>query len=189
MRKIIVTVAAFSLVATVLPAQTNQVAFELRPFAGAVIPTGELRQLFLDAPMFGISAAFEVKPAIHFLTTFAWVPAQNKYGFAQHSVNMYQLTAGAELGFVKPLAGKWELRPFVGIGAGWRTYEFQSVGLGNKTCFDSYGALGTEFQIARTALRIEARDNVFCYRSPISGVSSRTRNDIGLSFGVAYHLR
>jgi hypothetical protein len=49
--------------------------------------------------------------------------------------------------------------------------------------------VGTEFQIARTALRLEARDNVFRYRSPISGVSSKTRNDVGLSFGVAYHLR
>ncbi len=70
-----------------------------------------------------------------------------------------------------------------------RTYAFQELGLTDKTCFAGYGALGTEFQIARTALRLEARDNVFCYRSPVPGVSSKTRNDIGLSLGVAYHLR
>ena len=50
-------------------------------------------------------------------------------------------------------------------------------------------ATRAEFQLARTALRIEARDNVFCYKSPIAGVSSQTRSDIGLAFGVAYHLR
>ena len=44
-------------------------------------------------------------------------------------------------------------------------------------------------QLARTALRPEARDNVFCFRSPVSGVGSKTRNDVGLSLGIAYHLR
>ena len=66
---------------------------------------------------------------------------------------------------------------------------FQGIGLADKTCFAGYGAVGTEFQVARTALRVEARDNVFCHRSPVPGVSSETRNDVGLGLGVAYHLR
>lgn len=188
MKKLVVAVATLCLVATALPAQTSKVKPEIRPFAGAMIPTGELRNLFLDAPMFGVSTAVELKPTVHVLATFAWVPAQNKYGVAQNNVNVFQYTVGAELGFVTPLAGNWELRPFAGLGVGARTYAFQG-GLKDRTCFAGYGALGTEFQIARTALRLEARDNVFCYRSPISGVSSKTRNDVGLSLGVAYHLR
>lgn len=190
MKKIFVAVAALCLATAALSAQTNPgVKPEIRPFAGAIVPTGELRNLFLDAPMFGVSTAVEVKPTVHVLATFAWVPAQDKYGQAQNNVNIFQYTVGAELGFVRPLAGRWELRPFAGLGLGARTYAFQGVGLKDRTCVAGYGALGTEFQIARTALRLEARDNVFCYRSPISGVSSKTRNDIGLSLGVAYHLR
>lgn len=189
MKQTLVAVAALCLGAAALPAQTTKIKPEIRPFAGAVIPTGELRKLFMDAPMAGISTAVELKPTVHVLATFAWIPAQNKYGLAQNNVNIFQYTAGAELGFVRPLAGSWELRPFAGIGLGARTYAFQGVGLANQTCFAGYGALGTEFQIARTALRLEARDNVFCYRSPVPGVSSETRNDIGLSLGVAYHLR
>jgi hypothetical protein len=189
MKKTIVAVAALGFIVTALPAQTTKIKPEIRPSAGAMIPTGELRNLFLDAPMFGVSTAVEVKPTVHVLATFAWVPAQDKYGLAQNNVNIFQYTAGTELGFVRPLGGNWELRPFAGIGVGARTYAFQGAGLANKTCFAGYGALGTEFQIARTALRLEARDNVFCYRSPVPGVSSQTRNDIGLSLGVAYHLR
>jgi hypothetical protein len=75
------------------------------------------------------------------------------------------------------------------VGVGGRTYAFQGVGLADRTSFAGYGALGTEFQIARTALRLEARDNVIRYRSPVPGVSAKTRNDVGLSLGVAYHLR
>ena len=189
MKRILALALALGLVTTALPAQTRKVKPEIRPFAGAIIPTGQQRNLFMDAPLFGVSAALELKPQLHLLGTFAWVPAQDKYGFAQNNVNIYQYTVGAELGFVQPLAGRWELRPFAGLGVGGRSYAFQGIGLTNKTCFAGYGAVGTEFQIARTALRLEARDNMFCYRSPIAGISSKTRNDVGLSLGVAYHLR
>jgi len=184
-----IVAAALLVSATALSAQATKIKPEIRPFAGALIPTGDQRTLFLDAPMAGVSAAVEVKPSLHVLATFGWVAAQNKYPVAQDNVNIFQYSVGAELGFVTPLGGRWELRPFAGLGFGGRTYAFQGLGLKDQTCFAGYGALGTEFQIARTALRLEARDNVFCYRSPVSGVGSKTRNDIGLSLGVAYHLR
>jgi Outer membrane protein beta-barrel domain len=189
MNKAAVVVAALVAGATALTAQSPTIKPEIRPFAGAIIPTGDQRTLFQDAPMVGVSAAVELKPSLHVLGTFAWVAAQNKYAVAQDNVNIFQYNVGVELGFVKPLAGNWELRPFAGVGFGGRTYAFQGIGLTDKTSFAGYGALGTEFQVARTALRLEARDNVFWYRSPVSGVSSKTRNDIGLSLGVAYHLR
>ncbi len=189
MRKVVVLAAAFALVASVLPAQSPTVKPEIRPFAGIMIPTGELRNLFLDAPLFGVATALEVKPTFHVQATFVWVPAQDKYGLAQNNVNVFQYTAGMELGFVTPLAGRWELRPFAGIGVGGRTYAFQGAALNDRTDFVGYGAIGTEFQIARTALRLEVRDNVFGYRSPIPGAGTETLNDIGVSLGVAYHLR
>jgi Outer membrane protein beta-barrel domain len=189
MRKAVILTVALALSASALSAQSPRVKPEIRPFAGAVIPTGELRNLFLDAPMFGVSTAAELKPTIHVLATFMWAPAQDKYGLVENNVNIFQYTAGAELGFVTPLAGSWELRPFAGLGVGGRTYAFQGVGRNDRTDFVGYGAIGTEFQIARTALRLEVRDNVFGYRSPIPRAGTETLNDIGVSLGVAYHLR
>jgi hypothetical protein len=189
MRKTAFVVAALALGATALAAQTPRLRPEIRPFAGANIPTGELRDLFMAAPMVGVSTALELKPSLHVLATFAWVAGQNRFPVAQNNVNIYQYNVGIELGFVQPLGGRWELRPFAGMGVGARTYVYQGLGLKDRTCAAGYGALGTEFQFARTALRLEARDNVFCFRSPIAGVSSETRNDIGLSLGIAYHLR
>lgn len=189
MNKTTLAVAGLCLLASALPGQAARVKPEIRPFAGAVIPTGQQRKQFMDAPLFGLSAAVELQPQIHVLGTFAWVPAQDKYGFSQNNVNVFQYTVGAELGFVQPLAGRWELRPFAGVGVGGRTYAFQAAGLNDRTSFTGYAALGTEFQIARTALRLEARDNVTYYRSPVSGISSETRNDVGLALGIAYHLR
>src|SRR6266540_4264727 len=178
----VLAVATLLAGATTLSAQARTIRPEIRPFAGAVIPTGDQRNLFLDAPMVGVQTAVELKPSLHVVGTFAWVPAQD-------NVNIFKYDVGVELGFVQPIGGSWELRPFIGAGVGGRTYAYQASTLSDKTCTAGYGALGTEFQLARTALRLEARDNVYCFRSPVAGVSSQTRNDIGLAFGVAYHLR
>lgn len=191
MRRIAFVIAGLLTGATALSAQTTKIKPEIRPFGGAVIPTGDQRELFKDAPMAGVQAAVELMPSLHIVGTFGWAPSQNKYAAAltQDNVNIFQYNVGAELGFVQPVAGDWELRPFIGIGGGARTYVYEAQALADKTCGAGYGAVGTEFQLARTSLRLEARDNLFCFRSPIANVSSETRNDIGLSLGVAYHLR
>ena len=189
MRSPMLVVATLLAGATTLSAQTARVRPEIRPFAGAIIPTGDQRQLFTDAVMVGVQAAVELSPNFHVLGTFAWVPAQNKYPVALNNVNIFKYDVGVELGFARPIGGAWEVRPFIGAGLGARTYAYQASTLATKTCTAGYGAMGTEFQLARTALRLEARDNLYCFRSPVSSVGSETRNDIGLAFGVAYHLR
>ena len=79
--------------------------------------------------------------------------------------------------------------PFIGVGGGARTYLYSGTGLMDRTCVAGYAGLGAEFKVGIAAFRMEARDNLFCYRSPIAGVPSKTRNEIGLSAGLAYHLR
>jgi hypothetical protein len=175
--------------ATTLVAQAPALRPEVRPFVGAVFATGPQRDLFGDAPEFGVQAALEVRPDFHLLGAFGWIPARDKYTVLDQNVTVIEYTLGLEVGFVKPLAGKWELRPFMGLGTGARAYLYRSVGLENKACVSLYGALGTEFQLGHTALRLEGRENVYCYRSPIAGVATTTRNDIGIAFGVAYHIR
>ena len=189
MRKDVLFAVALSASAVTLSAQTTMPALELRPFAGASIPTGNQRDLFKDAALFGVSGAVEVKPTFHLLGSFSWADAKNKYNVSNTNVDIFQYDAGMEVGLVRPMGASWELKPFLGIGAGARTYRFSSDQLSNKTCALGYGAAGSEFQIANVALRLEARDNVFCYRSPMVGEQSKTRNDLAFSFGIAYHIR
>jgi hypothetical protein len=172
--------------AAALPAQTP--ALELRPFGGASIPTGTQRDYFKDAAMFGIQGAIELKPALHMIGSFSWVDGKNKYSVSNLNVDIFQYDVGAELGLVTPLGASWEMKPFLGFGAGARTYRFSADQLSNKTCALGYGSVGSEFQLTKFALRLEARENVFCYKSPIIGQKSKTRNDLGLSFGIAYHV-
>jgi opacity protein-like surface antigen len=187
MKRIAIAAAVLLAGATALTAQ-SPIMTEFRPFAGANIPTGAQRDVFGDAGMIGAQLALEIKPTLHVLGTFGWVASQSTYAVTDNNVNMFTYDVGLEFSFVEPLAGNWELKPFAGIGAGARTYAYRGA-LPDKSCGSAYAALGTEFQIAPWAFRLEARDNVFCYQSPLTGVQSETRNDVGLTLGLAYHFR
>jgi len=174
--------------ASTLGAQGTEV-LEVRPFVGASIPTGSQRDMFKNAALFGFQGAFELAPTFHLIGTFGWVPVHHRYIQSDTRANIAQVDLGMEFGAVHALSGGWELRPFVGLGGGGRMYMYSANQLDNTTCASGYGAVGTEFQLRDVALRLEARDNVFCYKAPIAGVASATRNDVGLSFGLAYHFR
>jgi len=141
------------------------------------------------APIFGLQGAVELKPTLHLVGTFGCVPGQNAYVLTRDDGNIFQYDVGLELSMVRPLSGNWQFRPYVGIGGGARTYAYQADQLADQTCAAGYGALGTEFQLGRTALRVEARDDGFCFKSPVAGQDSKRRNDIRLAAGVAFQLR
>jgi len=189
MKPITLAVAALVASAAALEAQSPRLKPEIRPFAGVNIPTGTQRHLFTDAGIIGAQLALEITPNMHLVSTFGWVASQSSYPVVDDNVNVFTYDLGFELGLVEPLGSKWQLKPFLGIGGGGRTYAYAGSGLTDKTCASVYGALGTEFQIAPWAFRLEARQNAFSYQSPLAGVKSETRYDVGLSLGLAYHFR
>jgi hypothetical protein len=189
MKRLTLPVVALLLMATPLVAQKRKTVPEIRPFAGVSIPTGSQRDLFKMGPLLGLQAAAEVKPFLHAVGTVGWVPVTSKYSVGDHNVNFLDYNAGFELGPVATLAKDRQFMPFFGVGAGARTYLFAEPGLSDKTCLAGYATVGAEFKIGISALRVEARDQLYCYKSPFAGVESKTRNDLGLALGLAYHLK
>ena len=160
---------------------------ELRPVVSASIPTGVQRELFDDAAGVGFQAAIQYRPGLHFVGTFLRTAAHHTYAAPDQRVRMYQYDAGAEFNLVRPLSRGWELKPFVGAGAGARTYDYVHDAFDSNSCLSGYGTMGTELQYGAVAFRLEARDNVFCFKNPIID-ESKTRNDLGIGFGIAYHV-
>jgi Outer membrane protein beta-barrel domain len=189
MRKLCIALATLAVTAVASPAQESTVTPEIRPFVGMYVPTGDQRDLFENSAMYGLQAALEVRPNFHLLGTFGWVPAKTKYAAASDQVSILQYDVGMELDMVRSLGESWLFKPFFGLGGGARTYRYDDDNLTNQTCAAGYVALGTEFQYGRTAIRFEGRDNIFCYKSALPNVESKTRNDVGLSLGLAYHFR
>lgn len=167
----------------------GQTVFELRPFVGASIPGGAQRETFKTAGVVGLESAFELKPTLHLVGTLGLVPGRHTFLVSDNRVNILTYDVGVEFGGVYPLHRGWEYKPFVGLGAGGRTYWYASSQLRTNSCTSAYGTVGSELQRHEVALRFEGRDNVFCYRSPLAGVGSVTRSDVELSLGLAYHFR
>lgn len=127
-----VVAAALLTAVTALSAQEPRAKPELRPFVGASIPTGTQRDLFNDAPIFGLQGAVELKPTLHLVGTFGWVPGQNAYVLTRDNVNIFQYDVGLERSMVRPLGGNWQFRPYVGISGGAPTYAYQADQLGRS---------------------------------------------------------
>ena len=188
MRRILLATLGVLAGAAVLSAQEPGAKLEIRPFAGVSVPTGTQREVFNDAPIFGLQGAVELKPNFHVVGSFGWVTGQNEFVLSRDNVKIYQYDVGVELGLVRRL-GNWQLKPYLGLGGGARTYAYEAAQLADRTSFAGYSALGSEFQLGRTAFRVEARENAIHFKSPIAGQDSKARNDVRLTAGVAYHFR
>ncbi len=162
---------------------------EVRPFVGAYVPTGDQRDELKDAFALGTTLAFRATPALSIVGSFGWSPAEAKTAAASAAddaadeLNLFQYDAGLELGRDFALgASAWTWRPFVGIGAGARTYSYRDLDVDAETDFAGYGAAGVHFANGRFGLRLEARD----YLSSFDGLDgklsdSSTRNDLFLT--------
>jgi hypothetical protein len=160
---------------------------ELRPLIGAYVPTGAQRDYFDDAAIYGLQAAFEYRPTLHFVGSFTWSPSHNNFVAVDDAVNMFQYDVGAEFNLVRSLGAGWDLKPFLGLGVGGRTYNYDAMSLATRTFVAGYGVIGTEFQYRSVAIRLEGRDYLSDFQNPLIG-GSEARNDLGFSIGLAYHI-
>lgn len=190
MRLHVASVAALLALVAVSPAGAQQrVRPEIRPFVGAYLPTGTLRDHFKTATTVGTQVAFEMSRNFHILGTVGWTNGHNKFAaMTNDATYIWQYDAGVELNLVQEFGDGWLFRPLIGAGGGARTYDYQEETVGTKTFAAGYGALGAELEKGVLAFRLEGRAYMTSFESPITAVK-KTRNDIGVSFGLAYHLR
>ena len=188
MRPLLLAAAALCAVTT-LPAQERwrTPSSELRPFAGVFLPVGAQDADFKAATMVGAQAAIEVNRHVHGVASVGWTHGHNRL-FTEDVTYIWQYDVGAELNAVSEMGWGWYFRPFVGAGGGGRTYDYRSVDVKTTSCTAAYGSVGAEIQHNIVAFRAEARDYLSCYQSPLTA-TKRTRNDIGLTVGLAYHFR
>ena len=160
---------------------------ELRPFAGVFLPVGAQEADFKSATMVGTQAAIEVNRHLHGVVSVGWTHGHNRV-LPEDVTYIWQYDVGAEVNAVSEIGWGWYFRPFVGAGAGGRTYDYRASDVKTASCTAGYASLGAELQHNIVAFRTEARDYLSCYQSPLTA-TKRTRNDIGLTVGLAYHFR
>ena len=124
----------------VAQAQMGMPRIEARPFVGAYIPTGDQRDLLKDAVLVGGQLTWHAMPALAVTGTFGWSPSTDRTTGDQ-PLDLYQYDIGAELRAASLWNnGVWRFTPFVGLGAGGRTYNYRDLDVDATTNFDGYGA-------------------------------------------------
>ena len=79
--------------------------------------------------------------------------------------------------------------PFVGLGAGARSYNYRKLDVDATHNLASYGAIGGEIGVRRVGVRVEVRDYVSGFRPLVGTGSSATRNDVVVMMGLRFKRR
>jgi Outer membrane protein beta-barrel domain len=158
--------------------------FELRPYVGAYIPTGDQRDLLKDAVLVGGQASYRINPNFALTGTLGWSPSKDRITPGDQTLDVWQYDLGAELRAPSWFtSGAWDFTPFIGLGAGGRTYNYRDLDVNSKTNVAGFGGVGGELGFGRVGLRLEARDYVSQFK-PFDGGDSKTRNDVTVATGL-----
>ena len=189
----LVAVAAFALTSALGAANASAQAatshgsngFELRPYAGAFIPTGQQRDFLKDAVIVGGQASYRIVPQLAITGTLGWSPSKDRITPGDQTLDVWQYDLGAELRAPSWLhSGAWDFTPFVGLGGGGRTYNYRDLDVDSKTNVAGFGTVGGELGYGRIGLRVEGRDYVSQFK-PFTGGDSKTRNDVTVAAGLS----
>jgi hypothetical protein len=161
-------------------------SFEIRPYVGAYVPTGDQRDLLKDAVLVGAQASWRATRHLAVTGTFGWAPSKDRVTAGDQTLDLYQYDVGAELRApVWHAAGSWDFTPFVGLGVGGRTYNYRDLdNVDAKTNVAGYGALGGELGFGRLGFRLEARDYISRFEPLTGNGDATTRNDITIGAGL-----
>jgi hypothetical protein len=163
-------------------------AFEVRPMAGAYVPIGTQSDFLAGTNMYGAQASWLLTPTWALTGSFGWIDSQDKITSpVRRDVNLYQYDVGVEARVAGSAGEKWSLSPFIGLGVGGRTYDYDDVEGESRTFASGYGALGAEAGYDLLGLRFEARDYVSRFTPLIGTGGWDYRNDITLT--AALNLR
>jgi hypothetical protein len=186
-------VAAVSAFAARAQAQSSsQSAFQLRPLVGALIPTGDERDVIKNAVLVGGQGSYTLNSNFALVGSFGWSPSEDKTSAARPKLDLYQYDLGIQGKLDDLTSGSAvSTRPYAILGGGGRTYDLRNVaGASAQTNPLGYGAIGLDLDQTngRIGLRLEARDNVTAFKGLRGELQDRkARNDLqfvaGLTFG------
>jgi hypothetical protein len=182
MRRILIVLVAAGLVLGAAATALGATIPEVRPFVGAFVPTGPQRDILKDTWLVGGQAALEIADRAHLVGSLAWAPNRTT-----HDVCVYDYTAGVEGFHALPMRAGWQFRPFLGLGLDGRTYVDHGNADHRENTWGGYGALGTEFQMSRIAIRLEGRQTVTRFKGLTGNDKAEARSDVEIGTGMAFH--
>jgi len=159
--------------------------WELRFTSGALVPTGVQRNFLKDAQLSAAQLSWVVRPSLAITGTFGWARSRDLRSVDAPKLDVFTSDVGIEA-----RAPKWfadhavTFSPFVGLGAGARSYNYRKLDVDATNNLAGYGTAGGELGMGRVGVRLEVRDYMSGFKPLVGGGKSDTRNDLVMMVGL-----
>lgn len=164
--------------------------WEFRIASGSFMPTGDQRQDLRSAPLTAAQLSWKPRPSLAVTGTFGWARTRDLRAADAPLVDAFTADLGLEShGRPWHVRGASTFAPFVGAGAGSRSYDHRDGRASATHNVAGYGAAGGELGLHRVAVRIELRNYVSGYRPLVGRGTSATRNDLVAMLAVRFVRR
>jgi hypothetical protein len=161
--------------------------WELRFTSGALVPTGNQRNFLKDAQLSGAQLSWVVRPSLAVTGTFGWARSRDLNSIDTPKLDVFTSDLGVEARAAKWFADRAvTFSPFVGLGAGARSYNYRKLDVDAAHNIAGYAAAGGELGIGRVGVRLEVRDYVAGFKPLIGAGRSETRNDVVITAALRF---
>jgi hypothetical protein len=160
-------------------------AFEFLVPSGTLVPTGAQRGAIKRGDLTALQLSYLVNGNVAITTTVGWARSRDITTAGSPKLDVFTYDLGAELR-ANTVGSAVTFMPFVGAGAGDRSYNYRSLDVNATHNLAGYASLGGQLGYKRVGLRIEARDYTTGFKPlAVAGTSVR-RNDVAVLVGLSY---
>jgi len=164
--------------------------WELRFTSGALVATGAQRDYVKDGQLSAVQLTRLITPALAVTSTVGWARSRDRVAANTPKLDVFAADLGVEFRPAQWFADRTvSLSPFVGAGAGARSYNYRTLEVDATNNLAGYVAVGGELGIKRVAVRLEVRDYATGFKPLVGSGTSATRNDVMLMAGVRFNRR
>ena len=170
------------------PSVTPASAWEFRVTGGAFVPVGDQRNALKDAQMSAAQLSWLVRPSLAITGTFGWARSRDLTIADVPKLDVFTYDLGAEVRGSEWFAGRAvTFSPFVGAGAGARSYNYRKLDVDATHNLAAYGTVGGELGVGRVGLRLEVRDYVAGFKPLAAAGRADTRSDAVMLVGLRFN--
>lgn len=157
---------------------------------GLLVPAGAQRAAIHRGHLTAAQLVYVSHPALALTATTGWARSRDVASPGEPRLDVFTYDLGGELRAPRWNAGgSISFRPFAGLGAGVRSYDYRGPDTDATHNLAAYGSVGGELGIGRVRLRLEAREYVTGFK-PLDGEgASDTRNDVVAMAGLRFVAR
>ena len=166
-------------------AQPHRSGWEFIVNNGTVVPTGDQRDAIARGKLTAAQLSYVMHASLAVTATVGWARSRDIASVNDPKLDVFTYDLGAEVRAPhQPLGRGLTVRPFAGIGAGARSYNYRSLDVDATHNLAAYASVGGEVGVRRVRLRVEARDYVTGFKPLAGNGPSATRNDVAVMVGL-----